>query len=69
MIYFGNLTCEDGSILRLNQFVIHKVVDIEKSSMRHFVKVSFGRDKYDLKGNSQNHKPDLEILKKNCFTH
>lgn len=64
----NNLTYEDGLILRLNQFVIHKVAGIEKSSIRHFVKVSFSRDKYDLKGNSQNHLLNTNFVYRNRDT-
>lgn len=46
----------NNSILRLNQFNIHKVnEDYAFEGMRTFVKVSFSKDKYDLEGNSHNY--------------
>lgn len=51
---------EKGSLLRLNQYVIHKVSNEVLNEMRTFVKVSFSNDKYDLKGNSKNYLLDYE---------
>ncbi len=48
-------TYKDGSLLRLNQFNIHKCAEIKRPGMRTFIKVSFSKDKYDLKGNSHNY--------------
>jgi hypothetical protein len=48
----------DGSLLRLNQYCIHKVQDITAPNLRTFVKISFSRDKYDLEGNSHNYNLD-----------
>ena len=45
---------KNSRLLRLNQFNIHKVGDVEKG-MRCFLKVSFSKDKYDLIGNSKNY--------------
>lgn len=42
------------SILRLNQYVIHKVSEQNLEGVRTFLKLSFSSDKYDLKGNSIN---------------
>lgn len=43
------------TILRLDQFNIHETNTIEQfSGLRCFVKVSFSKDKYDLKGNAKN---------------
>lgn len=53
-------TYPTGSILRLDQFVIHKVSDEEIEGMRTFAKVSFSKDKYDLKGNSKNYLLDYD---------
>jgi hypothetical protein len=44
-----------NTILRLNQFNIHKVADDGESGLRTFVKISFSGDQYNLKGNSHNH--------------
>lgn len=44
-----------NTILRLDQFNIHETNTIEEfSGLRCFIKVSFSKDKYDLKGNSKN---------------
>ncbi len=45
----------ENSLLRLDQYNIHKVSEIVKLTLRTFVKVSFSSDKYDLKGNSKNY--------------
>lgn len=46
----------NNTILRLNQFNIHKVNEDSKfEGLRTFVKVSFSKDKYDLEGNSHNY--------------
>lgn len=51
----NNVVFPDGSLLRLDQYQIHKVGDNPELVLRTFVKVSFSTDKYDLKGNSVNH--------------
>lgn len=45
----------ENSLLRLNQYQIHKVNDNSGLVLRTFVKVSFSKDRYDLKGNSRNY--------------
>jgi hypothetical protein len=45
----------ENTLLRLDQFNIHKVADIQKPGMRTFFKLSFSKDKYDLIGNSHNY--------------
>jgi hypothetical protein len=52
--------CSNGSLLRLDQFVIHKVSDEQIEGMRTFVKVSFSKDRYDLKGNAKNYLLDYD---------
>jgi len=47
-------TYPEKSLLRLNQFNIHRVSNLKETVLRTFVKVSFSKDKYDLKGNSIN---------------
>lgn len=44
-----------NSLLRLNQYNVHKVTESDALSLRTFLKVSFSEDKYDLKGNSKNY--------------
>lgn len=51
----NEITYPTNSLLRLSQFNIHKVADIETGGMRTFLKVSFSKDKYDLIGNSHNY--------------
>lgn len=51
---------DECSLLRLNQFVIHKVADEVTEGVRTFVKLSFSNDKYDLKGNAKNYLLDYE---------
>ncbi len=56
----NDVTFADNSILRLNQFNIHKVGEVSQPSMRTFVKVSFSKDKYDLIGNAHNYLLDYK---------
>lgn len=55
-----NTTYADKSLLRLNQFNIHKVNETEYQGMRTFFKLSFSKDKYDLIGNSHNYLIDYD---------
>ena len=51
------LKCKPNSIYRLDETVIHRC-DYNRSKhavLRHFVKVSFSKDRYNLKGNSHNY--------------
>ena len=50
----------ENSLLRLDQFNIHKVNENKELVLRTFVKVSFSSDKYDLKGNSKNYLLDYD---------
>lgn len=56
----NEITYPNGSLLRLNQYVIHKVSDNKELTLRTFLKVSFSKDKYDLKGNSKNYLLDYD---------
>ncbi|MFC0183316.1 hypothetical protein SAMN04515674_105277 [Pseudarcicella hirudinis] len=62
----NDITFPDNSIVRLNQFHIHKVNESGKSGMRTFLKMSFSEDKYNLIGNSRNYllKYDWEMLER-----
>lgn len=53
-------TFPDSTILRLNQFNIHRVGENTTGGMRTFVKISFSKDKYDLVGNSHNYLLDYD---------
>lgn len=45
----------DNTLLRLDQYCIHRVADMPMPLVRTFAKVSISRDRYDLIGNSHNH--------------
>jgi hypothetical protein len=51
----NEITYPDKSLVRLNQYNIHKVGDNSTGGLRTFVKLSFSKDKYDLIGNAHNH--------------
>lgn len=44
-----------NSLLRLDQYNVHKVTESDALSLRTFLKISFSEDIYDLKGNSKNY--------------
>lgn len=46
----------ENSLLRLDQFNIHKPAHTGEAGLRAFMKLSFSRDKYDLCGNSHNYR-------------
>jgi hypothetical protein len=52
--YRLNRTYDSNTILRLDQYNIHRV-GYTSEGMRAFVKISFSKDKYDLIGNSHNY--------------
>lgn len=56
---FVNYSCEVTypvkSLLKLDQFVIHRSPENCKSGYRTFVKISVSNEKYNLIGNSHNH--------------
>lgn len=52
---FNEVSFCENSLLRLNQYNIHKVSEVSKGCMRTFLKISFSNDKYDLIGNSKNY--------------
>ncbi|GAB0156205.1 hypothetical protein CHRYSEOSP005_14690 [Chryseobacterium sp. Alg-005] len=54
----NEVTYPNYSILRLDQFNIHKVNENVEEGMRTFIKISFSKDKYDLEGNSHNYELD-----------
>ena len=51
----NEVTFKENTLLRLNQYNIHKVAPITDNGMRTFVKISFSKDRYDLIGNSHNY--------------
>ena len=50
----NEVTYPDNTLLRLDQYVIHKVGKIQEG-VRTFVKISYSFDKYNLEGNSHNY--------------
>ena len=60
-LIINNYTFDENTLLRLDQFNIHKVNDENVlEGMRTFVKVSFSKDKYDLEGNARNYQLDYD---------
>ncbi len=51
----NEVTYPDKTLLRLNQYNIHKVGNVTEGGMRLFLKISFSKDKYDLIGNNHNY--------------
>lgn len=51
----NDFTFPENTLLRLNQFNIHKVAEVDTASLRTFLKISFSADKYDLIGNAHNY--------------
>ena len=49
-----------NTLLRLDQYNIHKVNDNKSLCLRTFAKISFSKDKYDLIGNSNNYLLDYK---------
>lgn len=56
----NEVTYSNNSLLRLDQYVIHKLNDNAEQGMRTFLKVSFSKDKYDLIGNAHNYLLDYD---------
>lgn len=54
------VTYPDNSIMRLDQYCIHRVGDVKEGGMRTFLKLSFSKDRYDLEGNAHNYKLDYD---------
>lgn len=50
----NNITYPNKTLLKLDQYVIHRVGPIEEG-LRCFFKLSFSKDRYNLKGNSHNY--------------
>lgn len=56
------LKCKTNSIYRLDETVIHRCDynRCKEAVLRHFVKVSFSKERYNLKGNSHNYLLDYD---------
>jgi hypothetical protein len=48
-------TYPDNTLLKLDQYVVHKVAPVTEQRFRTFVKISISREKYNLKGNTHNY--------------
>lgn len=57
-----NVLYENNTLLRLDQYNIHKVNESNFCDIRTFVKISISSDKYDLKGNSKNYNLDYDWI-------
>lgn len=51
---------DNNSLMRLNQYNIHKVAPVTESRMRTFLKISFSHERYNLVGNSHNYLLDYK---------
>lgn len=56
----NNCTYLNGMLIRLDQFVVHRVQEPEQMELRTFFKLSISRDRYDLEGNSKNYLLDYD---------
>lgn len=62
----NEFTYDINTLLRLDQSIIHKVSDKNvEQGMRTFFKISFSKDKYDLKGNAKNYLLDYDWKMRN----
>jgi hypothetical protein len=50
----------NGSLLRLDNTIVHRVAEVNSTGMRTFVKISVSRNKYNLIGNAHNHLLDYD---------
>lgn len=55
----NNFTFPNNSVLRMDQFTIHKVAEYENGN-RAFIKLCFSKDEYKLLGNSINYELDYK---------
>ena len=53
-----NVTFANKTLLRLNQYVVHRIALPQEDGMRAFLKITFSKDRYDLLGNSRNYLMD-----------
>jgi hypothetical protein len=65
----NNISYDNGTLLRLDQFVVHKPNDAPYTGIRTVVKISISKDKYDLEGNSINYllNPNWEMRPRQNF--
>lgn len=65
----NDFTYANYSLVRLNQFNIHKTAEVTESRMRTFFKLSFSKDKYNLVGNTHNYELDYDWEMKERTAH
>jgi len=51
----NDFTYPANTLLRLDQYNIHRVGDVQHDGVRTFVKVTFSENKFDLQGNAHNY--------------
>lgn len=56
----NNFIYPDSTLIRLDQYSIHRVADTNEVQLRNFLKISFSDDKYDLEWNSHNYLIDYK---------
>lgn len=56
----NNVTHLERTLLRMDQFVVHRVATVSTPMLRTFLKVTFSRDQFNLLGNSHNHLLDYD---------
>lgn len=54
------VTYFEGTLLRMDQHVVHRVGECKQAGYRTFVKISISKDKYNLIGNAHNYLFDYE---------
>lgn len=59
-LHRNNFTHDPMTLLRLDQFSVHRPAEPRTVEIRTFLKISFSRDKYDLIGNSHNYLLDYD---------
>ena len=50
-----NFTYPENTLIRLDQYNVHKVADEQEEGLRTFLKISISKDRYDLIGNAHNY--------------
>lgn len=55
-----NISFDIGALIQLDQYVVHRVGVPARAGNRTFLKISFSRDIYDLRGNAKNYGLDYD---------
>lgn len=56
----NNISFGDSELIRLDQYNIHKVGEVEEPGMRTFIKVSISKSQFNLLGNTHNYQLDYK---------